>query len=154
MLGPLPRATRRWDHHQRLTQRDQLGDLRLSAHLRPGPFRIGAVELWPPSHRQIRYVTDIVHAQFVFRGQGVITRNDRDLPLGEQVLGVEPDEIIDAVREIAGSNGADGRRKLRPEGRYGRVKMRAHLGRTTIPGAPYSEVESKFKAFFYNGFRR
>lgn len=97
MLGPLPRATRRRNHQQRLTQRDQLGDLRLTAHLRPWPLRIGAVELWPPCHRQIRDVTDIVHGQFVFRGQGVITRNDRDLPLGEEVLGVEPNEVIDGA---------------------------------------------------------
>lgn len=97
MLGPLPRATRRRNHQQRLTQRDQLGDLRLHAHLRPWPLRISAVELWPPSHRQIRDVTDIVHAQFVFRGQGVITRNDRDPALGEEVLGVESDEVIDGT---------------------------------------------------------
>lgn len=97
MLGPLQRTTRRWDHQQRLTQRDQLGDLRLTAHLRPGPFRIGAVELWPSGHRQIRDVTDIVHRQFVFRGQGVIARNDHDLSLGEKVLGVEPDEVIDGA---------------------------------------------------------
>lgn len=82
MLGPLPRATRRWNHQQRLAQRDQLGDLRLTAHLRPGPLRIRSVKLQPPGHRQVRNVADIVHAQFVFRGQGVITRNDRDLPLG------------------------------------------------------------------------
>lgn len=97
MLGPLPRATRRWNHQQRLTQRDQLGDLRLCAYLRPGPPRIGAVEQGPPSHRQIRDVTDIVHGHLVFRGQGVITRNDRDLPLGEEVLGVEPDEVVDGA---------------------------------------------------------
>ena len=97
MLGPLPCATRRWNHQQRLTQRDQLGDLRLTAHLGPGPLRVGAVELRPSSHRQIRDVTDIVHAQFVFRGQGVITRNDRNLPLGEEVLGVEPDKVIDGA---------------------------------------------------------
>ncbi len=97
MLGPLPRATRCWDHQQRLTQRDQLCDLRLSAYLGPGTLRIGAVELRPAGHRQIRDVTDIVHAQFVFRGQGVITRNDRDLPLCEEVLGVEPDEVIDGT---------------------------------------------------------
>lgn len=97
MLGPLPRATRRRDHQQRLTQRDQLGNLRLSPHLRSRPLRIGAVELRPPGHRQIRDVTDIVHDQFVFRGQGVIARNDRDLPLGEKVLGVEPDEVIDGA---------------------------------------------------------
>lgn len=97
MLGPLPRATRRWNHQKRLTQRDQLGDLRLTAHLRPRPLRIGSVELWPSGHRQIPDVTDIVHDQFVFRGQGVITRSDRDLPLGEQVLGIEPDEVIDGA---------------------------------------------------------
>lgn len=27
----------------------------------------------------------------------MITRNDRDLPLGEQVLEVEPDEVIDGA---------------------------------------------------------
>lgn len=97
MLGPLPRATRRWDHQKRLTQRDQLGDLRLSANLRPGPLWVSPIELRPSGHRQIRDVTDVVHGQFVFRGQGVITRNDRDLPLGEEVLGVEPDEVIDGT---------------------------------------------------------
>lgn len=95
MLGPPPCATRRRDHQQCLTQRDQLGDLRLSADLGPGPLRIGSVELWPSGHRQVRDVTDIVHAQFVFVGQGVITRNDRDLSLGDEVLGVEPDKVID-----------------------------------------------------------
>lgn len=97
MLGPLPRATRRWNHQQRLTQRDQLGNLRLTANLRPGPLWISPIELRPSGHRQIRNVTDVVHGQFVFRGQGVITRNNRDLPLGEEVLGVEPDEVIDGA---------------------------------------------------------
>jgi putative transposase len=62
--------------------------------------------------------------------------------------------VVDAVREVVWRTDADGRRKMTPEGLYGRVKIRAHLDRTTLPGVSYGAVDRAMKLLCHNGVRR
>ena len=61
---------------------------------------------------------------------------------------------MDAVRDIAYTDDAQGRRKLAPEGWYGRRKMTAQVRRTTLPGASAGSVDRAMKALGLNGVRR
>ena len=54
-------------------------------------------------------------------------------------------QAADAVREIAWRVDHHGRRRMTPEGLYGRVKMRAYLDRTTMPGVSYGAVDRAMK---------
>ena len=49
--------------------------------------------------------------------------------------------VVDAVRDIAWTTDAQGRRKLSPEGLYGRRKMTAYVRRTTIGDASFGSVD-------------
>lgn len=62
--------------------------------------------------------------------------------------------VVDAVRDAVWRTGGDGRRKMTPEGLYGRVKMRAHLDRTTVSGVSYGAVDREMKVLCNNGIRR
>ena len=62
--------------------------------------------------------------------------------------------VVDAVRDVVWNTDPDGRRKMTPEGLYGRVKMRAHLDRTTLPGVSYGAVDRAMKTLCHNGIRR
>ena len=62
--------------------------------------------------------------------------------------------VIDAVRDLVWTTDAHGRRKMTPEGLYGRVKVRAHLDRTVLPGVSYGAVDRAMKALRHNGIRR
>ncbi|AWO82264.1 hypothetical protein DLJ61_00665 [Gordonia terrae] len=62
--------------------------------------------------------------------------------------------VVDAVRTVVWRTDDDGRRKMTPEGLYGRVKMRAHLHRTTLPGVSYGAVDRAMKVLGHNGIRR
>lgn len=50
--------------------------------------------------------------------------------------------------------GRCGRRRMNPEGLYGRVKMRAHLDRTVAPGVSYGAVHRAMKVLSLEGVRR
>ncbi len=62
--------------------------------------------------------------------------------------------VVDSVREAAWTTGADGRRKLTPEGLYGRRKMTALLRRTSVPDATAGSVNRAMKTLGLNGVRR
>ncbi len=62
--------------------------------------------------------------------------------------------VVDEVRDIAWTTGADGRRKLAPEGLYGRRKMTAQLRRTSSPEVSAGAVDRAMKALGLNGVRR
>lgn len=62
--------------------------------------------------------------------------------------------VVDAVRSVVWRTDADGRKKMTPQGLYGRVKMRAHLDRTTLPGVSYGAVDRAMKVLCHNGIRR
>jgi len=62
--------------------------------------------------------------------------------------------VIDAVREIAWTTDAQSRRKLAPEGLYGRRKMTAYLRRTTIPEASFGSVDRAMRSLRLYGVRR
>lgn len=62
--------------------------------------------------------------------------------------------VVDAVRDAAWRTDTDGRRRMNPEGLYGRVKMRAHLDRTVTPGVSYGSVDRAMKLLSLNGVRR
>ncbi|UPG69434.1 MULTISPECIES: IS3 family transposase [Gordonia] len=62
--------------------------------------------------------------------------------------------VVDAVRNVVWRTDDDGRRKMTPEGLYGRVKMRAHLHRTMLPGVSYGAVDRAMKMLGHNGIRR
>jgi putative transposase len=63
-------------------------------------------------------------------------------------------QVLDAVRDIAWTTDARGRRKLTPEGLYGRRKMTAYLRRTRLPGAGYGAVDRAMRALGLQGIRR
>jgi putative transposase len=63
-------------------------------------------------------------------------------------------QTVDAVREVAWRVDHHGRRRMTPEGLYGRVKMRAHLDRTMMPGVSYGAVDRAMKALGLSGVRR
>jgi len=63
-------------------------------------------------------------------------------------------QVMNAVRNIAWTTGTDGRRRLAPEGLYGRRKMTAALRRTAMPEASAGAVDRAMKALGLNGVRR
>ncbi len=62
--------------------------------------------------------------------------------------------VIDAVRDIAWTAAPDGRRRLAPEGLYGRRKMTAQLRLTAMPEASAGAVDRAMKALGLKGVRR
>ena len=62
--------------------------------------------------------------------------------------------VVDAVRDIAWTTDGQGRRRLAPEGLYGRRKMTAALRRTAIPEASAGSVDRAMKALGLTGVRR
>jgi len=63
-------------------------------------------------------------------------------------------QVVDAVRDIAWVADAQGRRKLRPEGLYGRRKMTAYLRRTRMPEASAGSVDRAMRTLGLVGVRR
>jgi putative transposase len=63
-------------------------------------------------------------------------------------------QTVDAVGDVAWRIDHHGRRRMTPEGLYGRVKMRAHLDRTRMPGVSYGAMDRAMKALGLNGIRR
>jgi len=62
--------------------------------------------------------------------------------------------VVDAVRDIAWTTDGQGRRRLAPEGLYGRRKMTAALRRTAMPEASAGSVDRAMKALGLTGVRR
>jgi len=62
--------------------------------------------------------------------------------------------VMDAVRDLAWTLDAHGRRRLTPEGLYGRRKMTAYVRRTGHPDASFGSVDRAMKALGLNGVRR
>jgi putative transposase len=62
--------------------------------------------------------------------------------------------VVAAVRDIAWTTDAHGRRKLAAEGLYGRRKMTACVRRTTIPEASAGSVDRAMRALGLSGVRR
>ena len=63
-------------------------------------------------------------------------------------------QVIDAIRDIAWTTDAHGRRKLAPEGLYGRRKMTALLRRTVLPEASAGAVDRAMRTLGLVGVRR
>jgi len=62
--------------------------------------------------------------------------------------------VVDAVRDAVWRTGEDGRRRMTPEGLYGRVKMRAHLDRTVLPGVSHGAIDRAMRTLRHHGVRR
>jgi len=62
--------------------------------------------------------------------------------------------VVDAVRSAAWTTDAHGRRKMTPEGLYGRRKMTWLLRRTTVPGASAGSVDRAMRTLGLSGVRR
>lgn len=62
--------------------------------------------------------------------------------------------VVDAVRTAAWTADVHGRRKMTPEGLYGRRKMTALLRRTTVPGASAGSVDRAMRILGLSGVRR
>ena len=62
--------------------------------------------------------------------------------------------VVDAVRSVVWKVNDDGRRTMTPEGLCGRVKMRAHLDRTVLPGVSPGALDRAMKTLRHNGVRR
>ncbi len=95
----------------------------------------------------------------VLREQGcqVAARTYRSWKCSGRVLAdrtVTDAQVIDAVRSIAWTTGADGRRKMTPEGLYGRRKMTAYVRHTTMPEASAGAVDRAMTALGLRGVRR
>jgi len=63
-------------------------------------------------------------------------------------------QVVNAVRDIAWSTDAQGRRKLAPEGLYGRRKMTAYVRRTAIGDASFGSVDRAMRTLGLFGVRR
>lgn len=95
VLRPLPCTTGRGYDQKRPSERNEVGDLRLRAHFGPRPSGIASVDEGPPRHGKVRHAADLIHRHHLTRGQRVIRRDDRDLPLGEQLLRIYAGEVVD-----------------------------------------------------------
>jgi len=62
--------------------------------------------------------------------------------------------VVDAVRDVAWVTDRQGRRKLSPEGLYGRRKMTAYLRRTSMSEASAGSVDRAMKTLGLVGVRR
>jgi hypothetical protein len=62
--------------------------------------------------------------------------------------------VVDAVRSAAWTTDIHGRRKMTPEGLYGRRKMTALLRRTTAPRASAGSVDRAMRTLGLSGVRR
>ena len=62
--------------------------------------------------------------------------------------------VINVVRDIAWTTDSQGRRKLSPEGLYGRRKMTAYLRRTAMPDASAGAVDRAMRTLGLVGVRR
>jgi transposase InsO family protein len=62
--------------------------------------------------------------------------------------------VVDAVRDAAWTTDPQGKRKLAPEGLYGRRKMTALIRRTAIPGASFGAVDRAMRLLGLEGVRR
>ena len=62
--------------------------------------------------------------------------------------------VVDRVRDLAWTTDAHGRRKLAPEGLYGRRKMTAMVRRTGLPEASPGSVDRAMKTLGLSGIRR
>jgi transposase InsO family protein len=62
--------------------------------------------------------------------------------------------VTDTVRDIAWTTGPDGRRKLTPEGLYGRRKMTAYVRRHHLPQASWGAVDRAMRTLGLSGVRR
>ena len=58
------------------------------------------------------------------------------------------------VVDVAWTTGRDGRRRLAPEGLYGRRKMTVYLRRTTVPGVSAGSVDRAMRTLGLAGVRR
>lgn len=63
-------------------------------------------------------------------------------------------QVVDAVRDIAWRTDRHGRRKLTPEGLYGRRKMTAYVRRTAFPDASAGVVDRAMTILGLPGVRR
>ena len=95
----------------------------------------------------------------VLREQGcqIAARTYRSWRRGGRVVAartVSDAQVVDAVREIAWTADAHGRRKLAPEGLYGRRKMTAYLRRTRMPEASAGSVDRAMRTLGLVGVRR
>ncbi len=72
-----------------------MGELRLGAHLGSRPVRVGAVEPGPPGDGQARHVADVRQRELLACRERMPRGQERDLALDEQVLGVEPGQVVE-----------------------------------------------------------
>ena len=63
-------------------------------------------------------------------------------------------QVMDAVRDIAWTTDQHGRRRLTPEGLYGRRKMTAYVRRTSLPNASAGAVDRAMTILGLSGVRR
>jgi len=63
-------------------------------------------------------------------------------------------QVLDAVRDLAWSVDDQGRRKLTPEGLYGRRKMTALVRRRKLPDASFGAVDRAMRSLGLSGVRR
>jgi hypothetical protein len=62
--------------------------------------------------------------------------------------------VVDAIREACWKTGPDGRRRLTPEGLYGRRKLTAYLRRTSMPEVAECTVARGMKTLGHKGITR
>lgn len=89
VLGPKPGPGRVGADGHSAPEGDQLGQLRLVPNLRTGPGKVDAATR-PPGQRKIRDVRHLGQTQGLTHGERMPGRQDRDPPLRQQLLTVEP----------------------------------------------------------------
>jgi hypothetical protein len=95
----------------------------------------------------------------VLREQGcqIVARTYRPWKQTSRVIAartVSDAHVVDAVRDIAWTTDRHGRRKLAPEGLYGRRKMTAYLRRVSMPAASAGSVDRAMRSLDLVGVRR
>ncbi len=92
----------------------------------------------------------------VLREQGcqVAARTYRAWREGPAARTITDARIVDEVRSVVWATDSDGRRKMTPEGLYGRRKMTALLRRTSAPGVSSGAVDRAMRTLGLSGVRR
>ena len=62
--------------------------------------------------------------------------------------------VTDTIRDVAWQTGQDGRRRMTPEGLYGRRKMTAYVRRHHLPEASWGAVDRAMRQLGLSGVRR
>ncbi|MGE9783436.1 IS3 family transposase [Janibacter sp. G368] len=119
----------------------------------PQPLIVGFIDAMRSQGHAVESVCRVLREQ----GCQIAARTYRSWKSSNRAVAartISDAHVMDAVREIAWSLDRHGRRKLTPEGLYGRRKMTAYVRRTVIADASLGSVDRAMRALGLSGVRR